>query len=319
MPIAEREQFVDWLRESSLHVAEMLRVAQVHGALDVFERWARISTEGSAEEIASVVALPARAESRPRTRRRSVQLWGIAAAAAVITILALLLPGLRDQVIETQRAERREVVLVDGSVVQIDPQSTLRVVFRRDVRRVFLERGRALFHVAKDQQRPFLVQADATAVRAVGTAFGVERRDGGIVVTVAEGKVAVAPAREEPLLPTSEPQQLGKAVLLTAGHQITVQSTGSADAVRQVNSKRELAWAEGQLVFENVRIADVIVQFNRYNRVQMRITDEALARRPISATFNASDPEAFLVFLQASVPVNVIRDDEQRITIAPAG
>ncbi len=32
----EREQFVDWLRESAVHVAEMLRMAEVHGALERF-------------------------------------------------------------------------------------------------------------------------------------------------------------------------------------------------------------------------------------------------------------------------------------------
>ncbi|MDB6156511.1 MAG: hypothetical protein JWO04_217, partial [Gammaproteobacteria bacterium] len=35
----QREQYVDWLRESAMHVAEMLRIAQVHGALEQFEQW----------------------------------------------------------------------------------------------------------------------------------------------------------------------------------------------------------------------------------------------------------------------------------------
>src|ERR1700730_1415259 len=55
LPRAEREEFVDWLRESAVHVAEMLRVAKVHGALEQFQRWANISTDGSdADNIVSL-------------------------------------------------------------------------------------------------------------------------------------------------------------------------------------------------------------------------------------------------------------------------
>jgi hypothetical protein len=46
----ERGQLIAWLRESAIHVAEMLRIAQVHNALEQFDRWANIGTEGSAEE-----------------------------------------------------------------------------------------------------------------------------------------------------------------------------------------------------------------------------------------------------------------------------
>lgn len=54
-------------------------------------------------------------------------------------------------------------------------------------RRVQLEHGRALFRVTKNAQRPFLVNADNTSVRAGGTAFGVETGRRGVVVTVASG------------------------------------------------------------------------------------------------------------------------------------
>src|SRR5689334_6181977 len=54
----QREQYVDWLRESYVHVAEMLRVAQVHGALAHFERWGQIPTDGSDDGSVNVVSLP---------------------------------------------------------------------------------------------------------------------------------------------------------------------------------------------------------------------------------------------------------------------
>src|SRR5882724_3991792 len=66
----EREQFVDWLRESAVHVAEMLRMAEVHGALERFHDWVRIPTDDAqadaAQAATNVVAFASRAEPAER-------------------------------------------------------------------------------------------------------------------------------------------------------------------------------------------------------------------------------------------------------------
>jgi len=98
---------------------------------------------------------------------------------------------------------------------------------------------------------------------------------------------------------------------------VTVEeSSGTAEPVRKVDSDRELAWAKGRLVFDNETVADAIREFNRYNRVQLHVADEALAKRPVSAVFDASDPESFIAFLQTVASVRVTRSDSADITIA---
>lgn len=301
----QREAFIDWLRESPVHVAEMLRVASVHGALEQFENWARIATDGSSSDEQVVVPLHDGDAASAKSRRSRLS-WSIAAAVAgIVVATALLLSAVRGQVMETDRGERREVVLADGSVVQIDPESRLRVRFEEHSRRVLLDSGRALFRVARNPNRPFLVEADATTVRAVGTAFGVERRGQGVVVTVSEGKVAVERTDVAPVQ-----------AFLTANEQVTVSSSGSATPVRKVDSARALAWAEGRLNFEKTPIREVVAQFNRYNSIQLHVEDEELARRPISGVFNAANPEAFIEFLQATTSVQVERDGHGDIVIA---
>lgn len=307
MPRDRREAFVDWLRESPVHVAEMLRVASVHGALEQFENWARIATQGEDEQV--VVALhesDGPALDRPRRLRRA---WPIAAAVAGLALATvLLLPALRGQVMATERGERREVVLADGSVVQIDPESRLRVRFEEHTRRVVLDAGRALFHVARNPDRPFLVEAASTTIRAVGTAFGVERREQGVIVTVSEGKVAIE----------SKNQDLAPA-FLTANEQVAVASGGAAAApIRKVDSARALAWAEGRLNFENTPIREVVAQFNRYNNMQLRVEDEELASRPISGVFNAANPQSFIDFVEATTTVQIRRDSDGNVAIASA-
>lgn len=385
MERAERQQFVEWLRESYIHVTEMLRIARIHGELKQFEHWARIST-GSKTAEDNVVQLPppdanplqvtgegrdprsgkAEAPQRPR-----LMFFALAATILLVVATAFVLPRMRGQVIETERGERREVVLSDGSVLQVDPETRLRVKYADDVRRVFLERGRALFHVAKNANRPFLVQADDTTVRAVGTAFGVEQQTRGVVVTVAEGKVAVSSSGFHPPSPTDigkphpsssmaappsdgegrqdtsppaplqhleregpakregevggqgvrvpeSPQSSPGTLFLTADQQVTVPSSGAAEPVREVDSHRALAWADGRLIFQNDELDKVIAEFNRYNRVQISVTDSGLAAKPVSGVFNAADPEAFIAFLQSVTAVEIVRDGDRSITIGTA-
>ena len=274
--------------------------------------------------------------------------WRLAAsvAAALLVVAGLtawLLIGLRGQVIETQRGERRQMALADGSVVQVDPETRLKVDYEEHTRRVELERGRALFHVAKNSERPFLVRVRNTTVRAVGTAFAVEEADHTVVVTVAEGRVAVLnePVTESQLPDTASPQKTAASavkrvdeaprsdkppssgsaateIILTANQQVTVAGVGTAEPVREVDSARVLSWAEGRLIFENESVERAVSEFNRYNRIQLNVNDAALAQRPISGVFSASDPESFVAFIQSVAAVRVTRNATDDIRIEAA-
>src|SRR5689334_4469657 len=101
VPRESRERFVEWLRESHVHVTEMLRVVQVHGALGEFDEWAALP-EAAGGKSAEVIALP---QPRiPIEARESRRHWLPALAAGVLVIVAAalwLLPALNGQVIAT--------------------------------------------------------------------------------------------------------------------------------------------------------------------------------------------------------------------------
>lgn len=325
---ADRELFTQWLRESPLHVSELLRIAHVHELLERFKLWDEVESDAGSNEPSNVISfadaadtpedtsptrgfLEAEATDPRRTSkgRSRATFWAIAASACFIALVGWFVLGQRGQIIETELAERRQVMLNDGSVVQLEPETLLRVQFADQERRVALERGRALFRVAREAERPFLVSTEHATIRAVGTAFGVEIDAHGVVVTVAEGKVAVVRSRagaasdQKPVHPND--------VLLSAGQQITVQSTGVIETVRAVDTSRALAWAQGELVFENATLADVIAEFNRYNRNPLRISDERLAARRVSGVFRATDTETLLAFIQqGGGDIRIERTDE---------
>jgi transmembrane sensor len=348
LPLTEREMFVDWLRESPVHVSEMLRVAQVHNALEQFKHWTNVSTASFDETIVSLTHphVPTR---RPALWMAARRILPVAAAVAVCIIMTIRWFSGSDTSIRTHLGERREVALADGSVLEIDPASELELKFDANFRRIVLKRGRVFFRVAKDETKPFLVETNQTTVRAVGTAFGVERDSEQIVVTVLEGTVSVFPTpvggqnahgasgtdatdratshpgagdstSRRPSTHGALPETFGETeatnVFVSAGQQTTVHSTGNADPPRNVDDAKELAWAQGRLVFQNSLVSDVVSQFNRYNRVQLRVSGASLADEPVTGVFNASDPEAFIAFLNSVASVKVTRVEDNEIILS---
>jgi transmembrane sensor len=117
----------------------------------------------------------------------------IAASIAALTILAgtLSFLELSAPVYATALGEQRSIQFEDGSTVELNSRSKIRVKYSKQERDVELIEGQALFHVAHDTDRPFIVAVGATRVRAVGTQFDVYKKSAGTVVTVVEGRVAV--------------------------------------------------------------------------------------------------------------------------------
>jgi len=342
LSVAEREEFLRWLHESPVNVAELLHMAHVHDTLGRFKLWDEVKNEVedsstqatdvvSFAEYRNVLRPTIEAQSRSRKWLRPL---GLIAAAATTIIALFVVPAYFGQTISTAHGERRVVTLNDGSIVQLDPETTLRVRFNKHERDLILKRGRALFHVAKDPQHPFLVSANETVVRAVGTIFGVEERsDRNVVVTVAEGKVAVLPrsdsapsvkhdekkasssrlAQKQPR--SSKHGSAEDAIYLSAGKQVTIANSG-VELVRAVDAGNELSWADGRLVFVAAPLGEAIEEFNRYTHVRLTVSDQQLAQRPISGVFDVADPESFIAFIEAGTGARVSRERDT-IVIAP--
>lgn len=318
MSRARREEFVDWLRESPTHVAELLRVARVHGALENFRLWDHIPTGTAVPQVLLQLArAPARIESgaRQRTTRIIRTALSAAAACAAVVIGWMLLPGEEARLLQTGRGESHEIALEDGSHIQLAPETRLHVELGDHERAIRLSGGAALFRVAKDAHRPFIVYFDGASARAVGTQFGVDVRNDGTVVTVSEGRVSVRPSilpraagsRESGSTASSEHAAAATETLLSANEQLTVLPSGKLQASRAVDSERELSWSKGRLTFENEAVSSVIERFNRYNMIQIDVTDAEIAQRSVSGTFDAYDPNAFVAFVGATIPIAVTR------------
>ena len=84
----------------------------------------------------------------------------------------------------------RNIALADGSMIELNAKSSLRVNFSESARTVWLYEGEAIFSVNKDD-RPFIVHTPRSNVAALGTEFAIELGDNSAEVSVLEGTVAV--------------------------------------------------------------------------------------------------------------------------------
>jgi len=238
----------------------------------------------------------------PAEGRRHAMRW--AAAAAGIASLAMSFMGWQAYTrthLATATGEIRKDSLADGSYVTLDTRSRISVQFEPKTRIVRLESGEALFEVAKDSTRPFVVQAGDVRVRAIGTAFVVRRNsDNEVEVTVTKGTVSVW--RE-----TKSPE---RSTRLIAGDRaiVTPQKVDPPVELTDPELARAVAWKSGIIDLNGRTLRDAAAEFNRYNRQTVVIADAKLAGQRVVGRFQATDPLAFASAAAAMLDAHVRTD-----------
>jgi len=297
-PAEAHAAFEAWCRADPGHLAAYLRLLDVWNRLDslkALEPAFADATPAAARLPDSPAGVPERAP--PRTRLVLTMALAAALLAIVVglawwqwsTPFGLSIGGQR---YVTTLGGFQQIRLADGSVVQLNTDSELRVRLRSTRREITLLRGEATFEVAPDRSRPFIVVAGNTAVRAVGTVFNVEKARAGVEVLVTKGVVAVGPPQEIVA-------RRGAPAMVDAGEMaIAGESRVEVQSVDQEEIARRLAWHQGMLEFDGQSLADVAAQFNRYNERKLVIADPVVGRVRIGGYFRATDIGTFVRVLQ---------------------
>jgi len=316
---SDHREFGEWVARSPERVAAYLQTARLAKAIksprliwpstaaEVLIREAKASPDTvlpfSTNQVAASVG---------RGDARHVQSRFAWAAAAVLLMgvgLGLFMLE-RPQQFSTALGEQRSVLLADGSRVTINTASAIEVNLQKSRREVRLLRGEALFEVAHDAARPFMVRAGNALLKDVGTQFNVDIRSNGATVTVVEGEVAVDPAATSESAPTQAGHgagDTGEALILRANDRVVVTSAGVGAPQRGVSVAASVAWTQRQLIFEHRPLSEVAEEFNRYNKDRIDIGSAELKRQEVTGVFEAKDPASFVAFL-SSIPGVEIRE-----------
>lgn len=284
--------FEAWLAESPDHLRAYEAVETVWTALDD-------APPSAATNVATL---------RPRPSRRAVWMGAAAASLAVAVGAGLVLqsrtPAL--QTYETAFGQRRVVQLADGSKVTLNGGSRLAVRLGGKERQVFMADAEAVFDVAKDPDRPFVIQAGDRQIRVVGTEFDVLRHQGEVRVTVRRGVVEVRPAGKPAATPIAR---------LVKGQALLHHEGKTGDTVHRADPDAAMAWTQGQLVFKGETLARVATTLSRYVRTPIVVAPEA-QDLPVTAVLNLGDEDAMIDSLSAFLPVQAERQpDSVRLSL----
>jgi transmembrane sensor len=243
----------------------------------------------------------------PALSRRRLVIGGSLAATIAVAAGPFAISLMRGRRYVTDIGEMRVISLSDGSVVSLNTNSEVLVDYTKSRRAIELVGGEALFDVAKDKARPFVVRASNTQVRAVGTSFSVCMLPAQPVqVLVREGVVEVT-RPDAPVAPAVRVAANTKAIAPKEAPIIT-----KPVAFEEVT--RTLAWREGRIAFHGETLAEAAAEFARYSDKRIRIDDPAIARERVTGLFVSADPVGFAKAIAVSFDLHAdIGEKEVRI------
>lgn len=264
---------------------------------------------------------------RPHPKKKAARLtdylalYGVAAVFTAIGVAVLLVLSfyrhadprpVAMSVYETAIAQHQDIMLTDGSRVELGARSSITTNINTNDRTVVLDRGEAAFKVAHDASRPFRVLAGGGMITAVGTAFNVRRLDGLVVVTVTDGTIHVESAEATAAnggiaFPRGQ---------VTRGEEITYGGVGNTSIVRKADLDVVMSWRDGRLQYRSEPLYRVVQDVNRYSRRSITVADAAAGDILYSGTVFERDIDDWLAALDTLFPeVRVVRPDAQHVII----
>jgi transmembrane sensor len=288
----EQGMFDAWLKADVRHLGAYAKAEAVLAHLQ--------SASGAGEAFHEAAA--------PVTRRRAMLAGSMAATVAVLGASGFVAwRFLGQQTYATRLGETQVIPLADGSVITLNTASEVQVHYTKDRRDIALVHGEALFDVAKDKARPFIVTAADTQVRAVGTSFNVKALpDQPVQVLVQEGIVEV----KRPDVAVAAPVRVAAntKAIAPAGAPIATQ------AVTHTQVTRDLAWRVGRIAFDNETLAQAAAEFSRYSAIPI-VLDPTIQNETVTGLFVSNDPVGFARAAALSLDLHAeVGDSQVRLT-----
>lgn len=260
-------------------------------------------------------SIPAAAE--PAKRARPHVLWQ--AAAAIVAAVSLGIWAMISLQSDPRAPSAHEyaspigqvrtVLLEDGTEVILGGATSIRTSYADDVRRIVMSEGEALFFVAKDAKRPFIVDVANGSARALGTAFNVHRGPDGATITVLEGTVQVSPPSWRP----------GEGAVLSAGKQVTASLDGEIGEILEVDPRQAASWQSGNMVFVDRTLRSVVADLNRYSKEPVTLASIEVADLRVSGSIKLDQIETWLQALGPAFGIDLLRDEHGMVLVSRSG
>lgn len=277
----EKALFLRWLNQADAHHETFNEICKLWGDTDLLQA---LGVAAQKHRIA------------PNKRTTSTKFMLPLAMAACLTLsilfssqLAVLMQG--DYA--TGVGERKTVYFDDGSTAMLNTDSSIAVSMDGPQRRVDLLKGEVYFEVKPDPNRPFIVQADHSTTRVLGTRFFVHEKSDSDEVKVVSGRVEVSDLRT-----------LKQPLILHDREAVAIDAAGMGETLL-LDSALTTSWINGFLVFENVPLESVISQIRRYRTGLVVYKDNALRGLKINGRINLRESDDMLKVLGKNLSVKM--------------
>jgi len=314
-----------WFSTSPVHIEEFLGVSVVardlkEAGTDPEYSLEAILARAGAEEGAPVQRLWPRVIEAVRGTPSGRWFPAVAAMIVVLSLGLLITWNLRPTVrpavltgiatlhFETGHGEQITQRLADNSVLHLNTDSAVSVRYSNSERLVTLMSGQAEIEVAHEANRAFRVHTRSADIIDIGTQFDVRLEQGSTVVTVVQGRVAVAPQ-------SSSPNSAVGSIELTANQQLRVTEGQWPATPVTVDAERTTSWLHRQIAFDHEPLERVAAEYNRFTSRPIEIATPALRTLRISGVFATDDADTFIAFLRTLKGVR-IEVTETRILVS---
>ncbi len=324
LSLAEKNEFIYWVNQSELHREILFDFARLWDDLSVLN------------ELSALFPIE-KQKAKKRTKSKITK-FAMAASIALAVLVGnyfhFAIPS-HEQITAQQFTEIKNLKTVvgqqasfslsDGSIIQLNTNSLVKINFSENKRLLTLVKGEARFDVAKDKTRPFTVTVGNKSFTALGTIFNVEKKsDQEMELVVTEGKVLITKASA--LLDTisevfSElPSKQLPGVLVKSGEKAIIEKDIQAP-VQKVSLdqvQKDLAWQQGMLIFEGESLAEALKEVSRYTSTHFEIADQKLANIKVAGYFKAGDIEGLLQSLHSNFNINFEKTHRNSIRLSLA-
>lgn len=276
-----------------------LKMTDRESNIDVEKAWAKVSHRiGEAEE-----------QKEEAARRFMIPLF-YRVAASVLIVIGLGLAGYRiaspkEITIATSPSEKNvNVSLSDGSVIWLNRNSSLTypAKFRGNTRNVTL-RGEAYFEIARNEAKPFIINAGKADVKVLGTTFNVITNNdkNQVEVFVTSGSVMVTSRNGENKV-TLKPGDIGR----------ISDSRESSEINKNANY---LSWNTDRLVYNGETLEKVFTDLKRAYNIDIKTNDPQIKNYTLTTVFEDQPHDTIIKVICTTFNLKFKREGESYLVV----
>lgn len=211
------------------------------------------------------------------------------------------------QTITSKQGMVSQIILADGTKVWLNSGSTLQFPLKFDSRKREVKlTGEAYFEVAKNDKQPFLLNTQELNIEVLGTSFNVVSYNDETIseVVLVTGKIKLSTENH------NMTKELG---FMHPGQKTVYYRNNKKVYTEEVDVDKYTAWRNGELMFRDDSMEDVIKRLSRWFNVEIIVTDSEINEYVYTATFKDESLMQVLSFLKFSAPINYRIEDRKAL------